>query len=118
MWTTCLLFACLENITVLQKIRLELIDDTRGNKDEVEDGEQSKLEIKDRVANFPESEPTEECSKNVQYNLVPHVVLDIYVSKMNCVGNVEGVKPDSSRASPSDALEPVEVDTSSRLRSP
>lgn len=40
-----LLLPCFKDITIVKEIRLHLIDTTRGDKDEVEDGKESELQI-------------------------------------------------------------------------
>jgi len=66
--------ARLENVAALDEQGLQLGDDAGSHKDEVEDGEQTQLEIADRVANHPEREAVEECRTNVQSKLVVDVV--------------------------------------------
>jgi hypothetical protein len=59
----------------VQEIRLHLVDTAWSNKNEVEYGEESQLKVERAISNHPESKSTEESSKNVQVDLVPHVVL-------------------------------------------
>lgn len=77
---TCLLLSRLKQVSVVQEIRLHLVDTSRSNKDKVEDGKESQLQVESSVANHPECETAEKGCKDVKVDLVPHVVLHI-VSK-------------------------------------
>jgi hypothetical protein len=55
-----LLLSRLVDISAVDKERLELCDDTRGDEDVVEQGEEDELLLLDRVANLPEREADEE----------------------------------------------------------
>jgi len=72
---TNLLFAGLENIPILQEEGLHLIDASRGNENEVEDGEKPQLERESPIFNIPKSETTEECCEDVKNDLIPHIIL-------------------------------------------
>lgn len=63
----------------MQEERLHLVDTTRGNKDEVEDGKESQLKRESAISNLPKRESTEETGKYMEEELVPHVVL-VFVS--------------------------------------
>lgn len=54
-----LLFACLKDIAIVEKERLHLVNATRSDKNEVEDGEKSQLERKGAVSNLPKGESAE-----------------------------------------------------------
>lgn len=64
----------------MKEERLHLIDTTGSNEDEVENGEQTQLKVECTFTHHPEGETTEERRKDVQDNLVPHVVLP-YISE-------------------------------------
>lgn len=72
---THLLFSSLKQISIVQEIRLHLVDTAWSHKNEVEYGEESQLKVERAISNHPESKSAEESSKNVQVDLVPHVVL-------------------------------------------
>jgi hypothetical protein len=72
-----LLLSCFKYVTVVEEVRLHLVDTARRDKDEVEDGKQSELQVKSPVADHPEGEATEKGGKDVQVDLVPDVVLDL-----------------------------------------
>jgi hypothetical protein len=60
----------------VQKEGLHLVDASRRHEDEVEDGEDTELEIEGAITNLPKGKTAEESGKNVQVDLVPNVVLD------------------------------------------
>jgi hypothetical protein len=51
-----LLLSCFKYVTVVEEVRLHLVDTARRDKDEVEDGKQSELQVKSPVADHPEGE--------------------------------------------------------------
>jgi hypothetical protein len=70
-----LFLSCFEDVTVMQEKRLHLINTSRSNEDEVENGEQTELQIKRALSHFPECESTEKSCKDVQNDFVPYVIL-------------------------------------------
>lgn len=70
-----LFLASLENVSVMQEEWLHLVDTSWGDENEVKDGEETKLHGEGSIAHFPECETAEESCKDVQDNLIPHVVL-------------------------------------------
>ena len=70
-----LLLASLEYVPVVQKERLHLVDTARGDEDEVENGKETKLHRECAIAHFPKGEAAKEGCKDVQDNLIPHIVL-------------------------------------------
>ena len=80
---TDLLLAGLKEIAVVQEERLHLVDASWSHEDEVEDGEDSQLEIERGVSDLPEGETAEEGRKNVKVDFVPHVILSICQSNLS-----------------------------------
>ena len=70
-----LLLSSLKYVAIVQEERLHLVDTSGGNEDEVEDGKQPKLERVRPISHFPKRESTEQGGKDVQDDLVPHVIL-------------------------------------------
>lgn len=61
----------------MQEVRLHLIDATRGNENEVEDGKKSQLQVKCSITDHPEGEATKQRGEDMQVDLVPHVILTL-----------------------------------------
>jgi hypothetical protein len=74
---TYLFLSGFKNVPVMQEEGLHLIDTTRRHEDKVEDREQTKLQRKCAIAHFPKGETAEKGCKNVQNDLVPHIVLHL-----------------------------------------
>lgn len=72
---TYLLLSRLKQVSVMQEIRLHLVDTSRSNKDKVEDGKESELQVESSVTDHPECEAAEEGGKDVKVDLVPHIIL-------------------------------------------
>lgn len=70
-----LLLPRLEDIPIVKEEWLHLVDTSWCDEDEIEDGEQSKLQGEGAVSDFPEGETAEQTSKDVENNLVPHIIL-------------------------------------------
>lgn len=78
----------------MQEERLHLVDTSRRDEDEVEDGEQPELQRECTISDLPESETAEQTGKDVEDHLVPHIVLRL-VSLFICArqGNVTYRRP-------------------------
>lgn len=70
-----LFLTSLEDIPVVQKEWLHLVDTAWSDEDEVEDGKETHLHRKSAIAHFPEGKAAKESCEDVQDYLIPHIVL-------------------------------------------
>lgn len=77
----------LKYVTTVQEERLHLVDTTRRNKDEIEDGKKPQLKRESAVSNLPERESTEEAGEDMEEELVPHVVLVLCQHQFPCANS-------------------------------
>lgn len=67
----------------MQEEGLHLVDTSRCDEDEIEDGKQPELQRECTISNLPESKTTEQTGKYVEDHLVPHIILRL-VSSFIC----------------------------------
>ena len=88
-----LLLSGLVDITTVDEQRLELRDDTRGDEDIVEKGEEDQLLLLDGVANLPEGESDKESDANVEGKLVVDVVNVAIQADVHALSDEPGLSP-------------------------
>lgn len=54
---------------------------TWSHKNEIEYGEKTQLKIESTIVHLPEGKPTEESSKNMKDDFIPHIILESRISK-------------------------------------
>lgn len=73
---TNLLFAGLEDVAIVQEEWLHLVDTSRSDKNEVEDSEETELEVKRAITHFPEGKTAEQSCEDMENDFAPDIVLD------------------------------------------
>lgn len=71
---TYLLLPSFKEVAVMEEEWLHLVYTAWSHKNEIEYGEKTQLKIESTIVHLPEGKPTEESSKNMKDDFIPHII--------------------------------------------